>query len=235
MFIDIHNHFVYGVDDGARKAESMHRLLHAAAADGIGQIISTPHITPGEVPFDFDAYYAHLSEAQAYCDEQGLDLRLYPGAEVLYTPHTARYLREKRIPSLANGGYMLVEFAPSDSYDTLEEAARVIGNCGFQPVFAHCERYECLKKVKQLRELKDSMGVLLQVNGRTLLRSNGFFRNRFIHAMFNERLIDFIATDTHDMPGRGVCMKEAFKTLTEWTDSSYAGQLTYQNQLRLFP
>ena len=44
-FTDIHAHFVYGVDDGAKTPEDMYRMLDAANADGITCLFATPHAT----------------------------------------------------------------------------------------------------------------------------------------------------------------------------------------------
>ena len=43
-FSDIHSHFVYGMDDGAQTAQEMEAMLDAAAADGVGRLIATPHM-----------------------------------------------------------------------------------------------------------------------------------------------------------------------------------------------
>ena len=45
-FTDLHSHFVYGVDDGARTRADMEAMLDAAYADGIVSMFATPHITP---------------------------------------------------------------------------------------------------------------------------------------------------------------------------------------------
>lgn len=55
-FTDIHSHFVYGVDDGAKTRADMEAMLDAAYADGVTSLFATSHMTPGISPFDFLAY-----------------------------------------------------------------------------------------------------------------------------------------------------------------------------------
>ena len=55
-FRDIHSHFVYGVDDGARTREDMEAMLDAAHADGIASLVSTP------------LSYGVLVKPPTYCD-----------------------------------------------------------------------------------------------------------------------------------------------------------------------
>lgn len=73
-FTDIHAHFVYGVDDGARTPEDMYRMLDAANADGITCLFATPHATPGIYPFPQDKLAQGLAEARAYCKQMEYEI-----------------------------------------------------------------------------------------------------------------------------------------------------------------
>lgn len=41
-FSDIHSHFLYDIDDGAKTREDMEAMLDAANADGIASLFATP-------------------------------------------------------------------------------------------------------------------------------------------------------------------------------------------------
>lgn len=234
MFIDIHHHLVYGVDDGAQSFEGTQRLVKAACADGIGYIITTPHITPGQVPFPLEDYYAHLREAQDWCAEQGFVLQLYTGSEILYTPETPRLLREGQVPTLANSRYALLEFSPTDTYKYIQEAVRHVGSAGFVPVVAHAERYESIKKIEQFNDLKDNFGARIQINARTVIRKHSYFRGRWIKKIFDSGVVDYIATDAHDMPERHACMMEAYHKLVQDYGEEAAQALTGGNAMEIF-
>lgn len=233
MFTDIHNHCIYGVDDGARTFERTCFLLREAVKDGIHAIISTPHVTPGQEEFDYDLYLRHFEKARSWIAEEQLGLQLYTGSEILYTPYTARLLRENKVMTMNGTRNVLVEFAPSDSYSTILDAAATLGNAGYQVIFAHIERYIALKKLNQLYELQEDYNVRLQVNGRTLLRKAPLLRRKYMEGMFKEGLIDFVACDTHDFEGRGTCMTSAYNALKELVSEEYAINLTEANPQRL--
>ena len=96
---DIHHHIVWGIDsDGPQTPEDSINMLRAAAADGITCVIATPHVMPGIRPFDREKYLRHLDILRGWCRDQGLPLRLYPGAEIFYTPMTVQYLNEGAYP-----------------------------------------------------------------------------------------------------------------------------------------
>ena len=235
MFIDLHHHLVHGVDDGAQDFEAAGRLLLRAGQDGIRHLIATPHMVPGQEEFPMEKYLSHLEMARAFCREKGLDLQLYSGAEILYTRDTPRLLQEGKALTLAGSPFVLVEFSPDDAFAHLREAAQRISGAGFIPVFAHIERYACLQKWQHVLELKQQFSVRCQVNGRTVIHRQGFFRRRQMDRLLENGLVDYIATDAHDMPGRGACMTQAFEALSQVWGEEYARRLTCLNALEILP
>ena len=229
MFIDMHHHLIYGVDDGAKTFEGTEKMIRQAVENRVHAIITTPHITPGFVPFPLEDYLAHLEETRAYLAREGIEMKLYTGSEILYTPATTFQLSEGKVPTLAGTRYLLIEFSPDDPYDDLVSAARAVSGMGYIPIFAHVERYECLRRIGRLRRLKDEYGVLMQVNASTVIRRHGFFRQRFIHRLFADGLVDFVSTDCHDMPGRDNHMAEAFEELNARFGGDMAHALTHGN------
>ena len=213
MFTDIHSHVIWGVDDGAETEEQMFQMLRDAAADGISRIICTPHWTPGVYPFPEEDFQAHFRDAEAFIRRENLPLSLARGAEILYTDLTPRLLREGKVPTLADTRYALIEFSPSDSRDHITDALQKVSGAGFIPVIAHMERYPAISKIPQVEEIKSRYRALVQINVRTLLRKQPLLRRGFMDQLFKKGLVDFVATDTHAMEGRGTCMTEGMEAL----------------------
>lgn len=201
-FVDIHHHLVYGVDDGPRNFEDMQRMIHRAVEQNVGDIVCTSHVTPGERPFPAELYLAHLEKARAWIAEQGMDLNLHVGCEVLYTPASAHLLKEGYFPSLADTWNTLVEFTPDTDFKTMCECARSMGNAGFTVLVAHVERYQALRNFKNVKELRDEYGVYMQMNSNTVTTKKGFFTERWVRHMLDEGFIDCVATDAHNTSSR---------------------------------
>jgi len=235
MFIDLHHHLVHGVDDGARDFEGTCRLLERAREDGIRHLIATPHMVPGQEEFPMGKYLAHLEMAREYVQEKGLPIRLYQGAEILYTRETPRLLQEGKALTLAQSRFVLMEFSPDDPLSHLRDAARRISSAGLIPVFAHIERYECLHKWQYVLELRQQWQVRCQVNARTLIRKQGFFKRRQMDQLLARGLVDYVATDAHDMPHRGACMQEVYDRLAAEWGAEYARRLTFDNAREILP
>ena len=225
MYTDIHSHVIWGVDDGAETQEETFRLLHEAAEDGITRIICTPHVTPGVYEFPERIFLEHYEKAEEYIAKEKLPLRLFRGAEILYTDNVPRLLREKKIPTLADTNYVLTEFSPTDSKTHIQDALQKISGAGMIPVIAHMERYPAISKIDQVKELKQRFRALVQINARSLLRKQPLLRRGFFDSLFKENLVDFIATDTHAMPGRESCMTAGIQALQEKYGESIAQKI----------
>ncbi len=225
MFVDLHHHLIYGVDDGARTREEMQKMLLRAADEGISDIVCTSHATPGIHPFPTEAYLAHFQEAVQWCEDNRLPVTLHTGCEVLYTPMSARLIREGYYPTLAETNCVLVEFAGDVSFRQLCEAARMLGNEGLTVLFAHVERFDVLHKLDCVKQLREEYGAFMQMNANTILSKKGFFTERWVRKMLESGCIDCVATDAHNTTSRPCQMKQCYQRLEKMYGADTAEEL----------
>ena len=222
--IDIHHHIVYGLDDGPKDIETTQKMLKAAAEQGVHTIVATPHFAPGIQHFPMTLYYQRLQEVQALCEEMALDMRILAGVEVRYTHQTAAYLAEGSIPTLAGSNKVLIEFTGKERFETIEEAVQTVLRNGAVPVLAHIERYRhFIARVQRVEALKEQYDVYYQVNSETILKSR---MHRTVRRLLQQGMIDFVATDTHDLEKRRCNMKAAYEKLVSMVGREYADKLT---------
>lgn len=225
-FVDIHSHFVYGLDDGARTRADMETMLDAAHADGVVSLFATPHITPGVKPFDEEKYNSHLREARAYCRERGYRMQLFTGAEILYTPMLKQHCSAHRLPTLGDSDFVLVEFVPDVPLRELEDTVDMLNLNGYTPVLAHIERYACMFQGSTAAKLKERYKLRYQVNANTVLNKQSFLRERKIRKWFEAQLVDFVASDAHNVKTRKTNMCKAYEVLKEKYGQRQAELLT---------
>lgn len=224
-FRDIHAHFVYGVDDGAQTREDMFAMLDAFHREGFAKLFSTPHVTPGVQPFKRERYERHLIEAREYVREMNYGMTIQPGAELLYSSAIVRYAEERELPTLGDSDCVLMEFIPSVSLKDLKGAVELMDRCGYLPVLAHIERYDCLYHGNAFR-VKEKYDVQFQINSGTVTHSRGFFKDREIRHWLRDQLIDYLGTDAHNVSSRPPRMREAYEILREEYGALYAAHLT---------
>ena len=224
---DIHQHLLWGVDDGAKTRDEMYEMLRQADKQGITAVVATPHAAPGLEPFDPDLCRERREEAQQFCDRNGLGLKVHLGAEIAWTHQTVLSLRQSRIPTLGDTDYVLLELWRDVSWQTAEDAVRQLIGAGYCPILAHVERYRAfVLSPKKVIKFREQSGALLQINASSLLKPRDVFQRHFIRSLIRERAVDAVATDAHGCPQRPINLLEARKWLSANTDEAYAEYVT---------
>lgn len=201
-YIDIHNHSMFGVDDGAKTLEESLALLEMAYTDGIRTVILTPHAhyrRGSATPEDVRAKVLLLQER---IRGKHPELNLYHGNELYYDSEMPDKIEYGEVCRLADTNYVLVEFSAEVAFWDMRKAFHEILCLGILPILAHIERYQCLYKRKGcVRELLE-MGVYFQANAASVLGKGGKAEKKFLKRLLQKGYLHFIATDAHDTRAR---------------------------------
>lgn len=204
--IDIHSHILPGVDDGAQNMETALRLIRDAAAGGTREIILTPHCAPSYGFFNYDAEMLDMhfqSLCRAVYERERIPVRLHPGMEVLYEGRQEMLSRAGEYFSLCGSRYLLLEYYfDTDAYSFLE-GIETAGECGYIPIVAHPERYECVQEDAGLAAEGRRRGALFQINKGSLAGRHGDLALEAGERMLVRDEADFIASDAHHPLRRG--------------------------------
>ncbi|MCR5704592.1 MAG: hypothetical protein K6G85_08205 [Eubacterium sp.] len=227
---DLHNHILYGVDDGSDSLETSLEIIKQEYEQGVRNIILTPHFHIGECMPKQEKMQEHFEVLQKAVKKQYPDMKLYLGNEVMACNDMPDLLEEGRILSLAGSRYVLVEFYPTVREKEMERYLMDLISGGYIPIIAHCERYQCLRKKigvinrEQILHLIE-MGVYFQVNATSLLGRE----KKFVLKMMKENFLYFIATDAHSTGRRGVYWDECLKVLEKKFTPGYLQWLLVDN------
>src|SRR5881227_3050201 len=84
--VDLHNHILYGVDDGAADLEESLDIARQFVSEGVTRVAATPHYNADNVPerrgADADLVRLKIAELQPALDEAGIPLTVLPGNEI---------------------------------------------------------------------------------------------------------------------------------------------------------
>jgi protein-tyrosine phosphatase len=156
-YVDLHSHWVPGIDDGARSPEEGLELLRRLRAAGFEHVVATPHMRPGMFPNDrptIEAAYGAMAARVAVesgMPSVGLGSEHYLDDEVF-----ARLVRGEGI-AYPGGHAILVELHAEIFPVHLAERMRDLVRAGLRPVLAHPERYR--KVWAEASVLDDLLGV----------------------------------------------------------------------------
>jgi len=139
-FVDLHNHCLAGLDDGARDLAASEAMLGALAALGFTEVYATPHQKAGQFMPSREAI--DLAFATVSATPRTPRLRL--GAENMWDDVFFERSQRGEIPSYDGGDAFLFELRPQlMPVGTIEHLFRW-RMAGRIPVMAHPERYEAL-------------------------------------------------------------------------------------------
>lgn len=231
MYIDIHNHCLYEVDDGAKSIGETEEMLRAACRDGAAAVILTPHYRHGMFSYPKQQIEEHCAQLAELADEIGI--RLYIGCEYHVDSRIVEAFRNGRCYALADGEYVLTEYSHETEYAAMVQYTRQLLMNGYIPVIAHVERYECIVKKPELcRELSD-MGALIQVNADAVLGLEGKATERFCRKLLKKEWADVIASDAHGIKKRSSHMRECYEYVEKKYGELYARQLFWDRPRKI--
>jgi tyrosine-protein phosphatase YwqE len=196
--VDIHNHIMPGIDDGAKTAADSLELIKGMEAMGITDFICTPHI--------MDNYYPNTPKSIADAEialklalaEEGLaHIKIRKAAEHMIDSNFENILEKGNIMPL-DGRYLLIEMSYLQPSLNLLTAVEQISEQDLYPILAHPERYAFLHGSTRTFSGYKEKGMLLQMNLLSLSPYYGKEVQKAAFRLVEAGLIDFMASDVHN-------------------------------------
>lgn len=200
--IDIHSHFIFGVDDGSPNIETSLKMLQRAYGDGVTDVICTPHYRRGVFEpsaEDIMKNFTALKAANPY------PINLYLGQEIAKHHGMFQRLKEGKLYTINGKKYVLLEFRYNEDSE-IEESIFDAKFSGYLPIIAHVERYEYVKEKDVKKFVED--GALIQVNADSLVSGRHAHYKKRVEKYIKAGLVHFVANDMHY--NREYCMKKAY-------------------------
>ena len=198
-FVDIHNHVLPGIDDGAKTVDDSLSLIKGFEDFGVTRFIATPHIMHNYYPNDRESIMGALSRLQQGFLKNGLKhISIAVAAEHMIDDNYENLL-ESDSAMVMKEDYILVEMSYLQPPINFEEAIIKTASKGYFPILAHPERYGFLhQRMRKYQEYKEH-GILFQMNLLSLGEYYGKEVPKIAMALLDQGLIDFVATDVHNI------------------------------------
>lgn len=234
--IDIHNHLLYGIDDGSKTIEESLDILKDMEKSGYTDIILTPHYIEGSrYSNERSNNLERMNYLQQGLKDKNININLHLGNEIYIDEEISTLLKENKISTLNDSNYLLIELPMSGEFVGYQEIFKDLIREGYKVILAHPERYLSFQDDYDLiYELLD-MGVLFQCNIDSLNGKYGPYAKEMLESLLKEGHVSFLATDIHhkkhDPNGwekaKSVALKyiteDTYKMLTETNPSQIIG------------
>ncbi|MBF8984601.1 capsular biosynthesis protein [Lutibacter sp. B2] len=227
--IDCHCHIVPEVDDGAKDLEEAIKMAKIAYKDGIRTIINTSHfydptqfVTGNELKRKVEAFKEKLKEEK-------IEIEILHGNEAYISLELPMYIEEKKVFTLNNSKYLLMELPLQEMPMYINEVLYKIQLKGIVPIIAHPERY--VKVIEDPTIVKDliEQGALIQVNAGSIRGSFGQDIQKTAKTLIKHNMVHLIGSDAHSSRSRRPTLSKAFDLVSEIMDEDYAKKIFYHN------
>ena len=196
--VDIHNHILPGIDDGAKTVEESLQLLKGFSEFGVNNFVCTPHImhnyydnTPETIKQAHDLLKSELAKTD-------MPVTIDYAAEHMIDDNFENLLENKKVLDLKKE-YLLIEMSylqPSFNFDF---AIEKIAQHSYFPILAHPERYLYFhQKYGTYSKLK-AQGILFQLNLLSLGEYYGKEVQKVAEKLLKDGVIEYIGSDVHNM------------------------------------
>lgn len=230
--VDIHNHILWGVDDGSPDLLTSVKMLKLAQAAGTTDMILTPHNKPNRRNIYVTEMVEQIEKLRKIMKEQKIDINIYPGNEIYYRMDVAERLSIGKAATMAGSKYVLLEFNPMDEWDYIRHGVDDMLAQGYFPIIAHVERYANVMKDDRAKELKQK-GCYLQINASSVLGELGWGTKKNCKDMLKNNLVSFIASDAHEDKKRTPNLDKCVKYISKKYGEDFAEKIFATNPLKV--
>ena len=220
-FMDIHSHILPEIDDGAKNIEESLKLLSMLKAQGVTDVVLTPHFYPHLM--DAEEFFADRNKALSRLKSaiDGKDLpRVHMGCELYYFDRMG-IVGDVKPFTIGNSPYILLELMMTSVSNTVIDTINNLCNMGYIPIFAHIERFLDCRGIRKILNLIKEGKCLAQVNASALTVGNP----KKVFKLIKKEYIYLLGSDAHSVKNRPPYMSEALEVVSKICGEEYKKRL----------
>ena len=192
-FVDIHNHILPGIDDGAKTVEESIALIKEFESFGVNKFIATPHIMSEFYPNTIETINSSLQLLKKELIQKGMtNIAIEAAAEYMLDEEFEILLKKNDLLPIRHN-HLLIEMSYLQESLNFLQITEKISSSGVFPILAHPERYRYLHSKKSSYK---------QFKKRNLLSLSDYYGNDIRKTgmyLIEHNLIDYVASDVHSL------------------------------------
>ncbi len=194
--VDVHSHFIPGIDDGAATIEDSIELVAGMKSLGYSKVITTPHVMSDYYRNTPEIILSGLEKVREALKVHGIDMEIEAAAEYNVDADFEPKIDKKELLTFGDN-YVLFELPFMQEPPMLNDVIWKLQTTGYKPVLAHVERYGFWhNNWDKIEEIKNR-GVYLQLNIGSLTGAYGPEVKSIAEKMVDEGMVDLVGSDCH--------------------------------------
>jgi protein-tyrosine phosphatase len=224
--IDIHCHPLPGVDDGARTFDIAANMCRIAAADGVTDLVATPHCN---YSYRFDPQVNRQLIAQLQ-EAVGETPRLLMGCDFhLSYDNIQECVQNSKNFTINQSSYLLVELPDQFIPEQISRVYYDIQLGGITPIITHPERNLLLQRRPEMIQHWVANGCLVQVTAQSYTDRFGSRTRKFSERLLDAGVVHFFASDAHDVKRRPPILSRCYRKVAKAKGEEIADLLLSNN------
>lgn len=197
--VDMHSHFLFGIDDGAQTVDDSIALLREMEAFGYKKVVCTPHIMSDHFRNTPEIILGKRDEVREAAKANGINLQIEAAAEYYFDYEFEGKIGKEQLLTFGKN-YLLFEVSYMNAPDGVDAVIFNLLLNGYKPVLAHPERYPFWydDNFKTYDKLKEK-GALFQININSLTGHYSPGAKKIAEKMIERGMVEFLGTDCHRM------------------------------------
>jgi len=232
--VDIHHHLLPALDDGSPDLATSLAMARMAASDGITHVVCTPHAS-SQWTFDPAVTASRLNDLRAALAAESIPLTLGAGCDFHLSYDNIEDAHANPTRYTINAGrYLLVELPDVILAPRMGETLYNLRAAGMVPILTHPERNLTLQRTPERLANWLRNGLLVQITTSSVLGEMGKEAERMAHRLLDNRWVNFLATDAHNLTTRPPVMSRAHDLIAKKYGAEYAHLLCTTNPTAVF-
>ncbi|MES2917844.1 MAG: CpsB/CapC family capsule biosynthesis tyrosine phosphatase [Pseudomonadota bacterium] len=226
--IDLHNHLLPGIDDGADDLAAALAMARLAVECGTTHLVCTPHIHPGRYDNTPESIEAARRLFVDGLREAGIALQVAAAAEVRFDMEIMAGVSAGRIPFLGKWqgrDVLLLEFPHGEMPFGAERLTQWLLEREVIPMIAHPERNKGVMRTPSRLKAFIDQGCLLQVTAGALVGRFGERAQELAEELLQEGVVTVIASDAHNLQHRPPLLSEGYERAAQLVGEARAEAL----------
>jgi protein-tyrosine phosphatase len=229
--IDIHNHVLYGLDDGAQDLETSIAMARAAIENGITHLVCSPHAND-DYPFKPEVIAERIAELR---DSIGDELTLGLGCDMHLSYDNIDDQFHNPTKYTINGKqYLLIEFPSLFIPQQISDSIYRMCAMGVVPIITHPERNPVLVENPERMVPWLRSGCLIQLTAGSILGEFGKHSEAACRSLLEKNWVDIVSSDAHNVTSRPFCMQQAHARIEQLYGVETADRLCIHNPHAVF-
>lgn len=194
--VDLHNHVLPGIDDGAPDLSAAVAMVEAYNRLGFWCLHATPHVMTEVYPNTPSRIEGALGALRAELRQRGNPTKVTASAEYYVDEFFADRIASGNLVPLPRG-HVLIEWSMLGEPLGLASVAEGLRSAGYRVLIAHPERYPYWHDApERWRSLRED-GVRLQINLLSFVGRYGSRVRSCAEALLAEGSVDYVGSDAH--------------------------------------